>query len=211
MWIVVAGVGALVLVLAWVCYRRMTTKPVSGPGTKRVLVVLGSGGHTAEMLAMCSSLDQNRYQPVWVVADTDKTSLPRLQREKKLGLLNASQQSTRVIPRSREVGQSWLSTLFTTAKASWFAVQLVWDERPDLVLLNGPGTGVPILLGAMLLRVWLGGRPGSPKIIFIESFCRVDSLSMTGKICYPVVDRFIVQWPQLLQAYPRAEYLGVIF
>jgi beta-1,4-N-acetylglucosaminyltransferase len=35
------------------------------------------------------------------------------------------------------------------------------------------------------------------KIIFVESFCRVQSLSMTGKILYYVADRFIVQWPGL--------------
>ena len=45
--------------------------------------------------------------------------------------------------------------------------------------------------------------------VFIESFCRVERLSMTGKILYhTIADLTLVQWPQLLQTYPRAKYKG---
>lgn len=39
----------------------------------------------------------------------------------------------------------------------------------------------------------LGQR--SPQIIYVESFARVNSLSLSGKILKNVVDEFIVQWP----------------
>lgn len=209
---------AAVVGLAVICYAlwiRVHRKPPPwNQHTAHVLVVLGSGGHTAEMLAMVSSLDETKYHATWVVADTDKTSLPRMQRDRATanhGLLKSSPQNVLVIPRSREVGQGWLSTIFTTARASLHAVKLVISQKPNLILLNGPGTCVPILLGALCLRVWYNGTCGAPKIIFIESFCRVQSLSLTGKICYPFADRFIVQWPNLANRYTRAEYLGVIF
>jgi len=48
------------------------------------------------------------------------------------------------------------------------------------------------------------------KIVFVESFCRVKSLSLSGRLLYPIADAFIVQWPQLTQRYPKAKYLGVI-
>jgi len=48
------------------------------------------------------------------------------------------------------------------------------------------------------------------KIIFIESFARVEHLSLTGKILYYLADRFLVQWPELKQQYPRSEHLGLL-
>ena len=45
-------------------------------------------------------------------------------------------------------------------------------------------------------------------IVFVESFCRVKKLSLTGRILYFFADKFIVQWPDLVNKYPRAEYLG---
>jgi beta-1,4-N-acetylglucosaminyltransferase len=48
------------------------------------------------------------------------------------------------------------------------------------------------------------------KLIFLESFCRVQHLSLTGRILYPIVNLFIVHWPQLTQQYPNAKYIGII-
>jgi beta-1,4-N-acetylglucosaminyltransferase len=33
------------------------------------------------------------------------------------------------------------------------------------------------------------------RIIYVESFTRVKSLSLSGKLLRPFVDRFVVQWP----------------
>lgn len=38
------------------------------------------------------------------------------------------------------------------------------------------------------------GRP-APQIIYVESFARVNSLSLSGKILKNIVDEFVVQWP----------------
>lgn len=67
------------------------------------------------------------------------------------------------------------------------------------------GTCVPICYAAFLLKFL---SLYSPTIIFVESFCRVEKCSLTGKLLYYIVDKFIVQWPRLLKSYPRAEYLG---
>ena len=48
------------------------------------------------------------------------------------------------------------------------------------------------------------------EVAFVESFCRVESLSLTGRIMYWVAHRFFVHWPELARRYPRAEYLGRI-
>lgn len=35
--------------------------------------------------------------------------------------------------------------------------------------------------------------------VFVESFCRTQTLSLAGRLLYPVVDTFVVQWPGLVR------------
>ncbi|WP_191976308.1 hypothetical protein [Limosilactobacillus reuteri] len=49
------------------------------------------------------------------------------------------------------------------------------------------------------------------KVIYIESFARITTPSLTGKILYHFADLFIVQWKELLKVYPKAKYFGGIF
>lgn len=111
------------------------------------------------------------------------------------------------IPRSREVGQGVLSTILASTRALLFCIPLVLFRRPlpDVVLCNGPGTCVPICLLTYLPRL-LGLK--RIRLVYIESICRVDSLSLSGKLLYPFVDHMLVQWPQLRKNYPRAQYIG---
>lgn len=99
-----------------------------------------------------------------------------------------------VIPRSREVGQPFAAAVVPTLRAIVAAFRVLLAARPDLVLLNGPGVCLPVLCAAFALR-FLGVRYSHT--LFLESVCRVRSLSLTGALAYPFVDRFVVQWPQL--------------
>ena len=67
------------------------------------------------------------------------------------------------------------------------------------------GTCVPICYCAFALKM-LGIY--NPKIVFVESFCRVEKLSLSGMLLYPIVDKFIVQWDDLARRYSKAEYLS---
>lgn len=115
--------------------------------------------------------------------------------------------STYTIPRSREVGQSYLTSVATTLYAFAFAASLVFRELPDVVLVNGPGTCIPICAAALLLR--LAGVRDS-RIIYVESVARVRSLSLSGRILYAsrAADALYVQWPQLQARHPRSIYVG---
>ena len=73
------------------------------------------------------------------------------------------------------------------------------------MLCNGPGTCLPIIVAVWLFKLWLFRRC---RVVFIESFCRVDSLSLCGKLVYPLVDRLIVQWPRLTDDWKLTEYCG---
>ena len=57
---------------------------------------------------------------------------------------------------------------------------------------------------------YLGKLLGA-KTMYIEIFDRIDSPTLTGKLVYPVTDRFIVQWEELKRVYPKAINLGSIF
>lgn len=48
------------------------------------------------------------------------------------------------------------------------------------------------------------------KIVFVESFCRTQTLSLSGKILYPFASRFFVQWPQLQKEYPASTFIGFL-
>lgn len=42
-------------------------------------------------------------------------------------------------------------------------------------------------------------------------FDRVDKPTLTGRLVYPIVDEFIVQWEEQLKVYPKAKNFGSIF
>lgn len=171
----------------------------------RVMAVLGSGGHTTELLRLMKRLKREIYTPItFVVAETDTTS----ESKTTLDWKPSKSDSFAVIPRSREVGQAWVSSVWTTLHSLYYCLGLVYTRRPHLVLCNGPGTCIPICAAVLLFRV-LGIYMDS-KIIFCESFARVHHLSLTGKLLYYVADEFVVQWPQLRVKYPRTKHLGVI-
>jgi beta-1,4-N-acetylglucosaminyltransferase len=177
---------------------------VSSTEPLKTLVVLGSGGHTTEMLHLIRNLDPARYSPiVLVVATTDTTSLRRVQAYPYTLPFDRETVSIYYIPRSREVGQSYSTSIWTTLYSFWFAFWLTGVQvRPDLLLVNGPGTCVPMAVSAFLFRL-VGWK--TSKTVFIESFCRVTSLSLTGKLLYPLADLFLVCWEELEEIYPLTQ------
>ena len=84
------------------------------------------------------------------------------------------------------------------AKAS----KILRKEKPDVVITTGALVAFPFCLLAKLAR---------KKVVYIESFARVNEKSLTGKLVYPFADLFIVQWETMLKCYPKAIYTGGIF
>ncbi|XP_055484291.1 UDP-N-acetylglucosamine transferase subunit ALG14 homolog isoform X2 [Psammomys obesus] len=80
-------------------------------------------------------------------------------------------------------------------------------DSTNEVLCNGPGTCVPICVSALLLGI-LGIK--KVIIVYVESICRVETLSLSGKILFHLSHYFIVQWPALKEKYPKSVYLGRI-
>lgn len=79
---------------------------------------------------------------------------------------------------------------------------ILLKERPACIISTGALATFPLSLMGKLL---------GKKLIYIESFARVDTASLTGKLTYRFADLFIVQWETLLRIYPKAIYGGSIF
>ncbi|XP_058812473.1 UDP-N-acetylglucosamine transferase subunit ALG14 homolog [Topomyia yanbarensis] len=180
-------------------------------GSVKTMIVMGSGGHTAEMLQIVEQLDLAKYSPrLYVLAAADKTSVVKVidvevRREPDLARRNYE---IVAITRSRHVQQNYFSSIFTTLTAIINSIPVVLRTRPDLILTNGPGTCVPICLVAFLAKLFFVNS--NCKIVFIESFCRVKSLSLSGQILLWITDLFVVQWPGLVEngVGRKVEYFG---
>ncbi|KAH9504196.1 UDP-N-acetylglucosamine transferase subunit [Bulinus truncatus] len=181
--------------------RNETTKKCSAS----VLIVVGSGGHTSEILTLVKSLGSNYCPRYYVLAETDTTSENKVKQCEllKSELSHSSEYSIWYIPRSREVKQSYLTSIWTTLVAIVYTFPLVFKLNPEVILCNGPGTCIPICIAGLFLKL-----KRNTIIVYVESFCRVYTLSLSGKLLYRFVDSFFVQWPELLLRYPKAKYVG---
>ncbi|XP_035386775.1 UDP-N-acetylglucosamine transferase subunit ALG14 homolog isoform X2 [Electrophorus electricus] len=127
------AVVVLILRVLLVLRRGTECKP-GEKGSVCVLVVAGSGGHTTEIIRLMGSLSQSYTPRHYVMADTDKMS------EDKIRAFEASKQKGNIpqeftihrIPRSREVRQSWSSSVHSTLYALVYSVPLVFRLRPDV-------------------------------------------------------------------------------
>jgi beta-1,4-N-acetylglucosaminyltransferase len=213
MWVFVTGIVSR-LVTVWILtgYPMPLSMDKKKQRSLKTLAVLGSGGHTAEILNVVRALNFERYQPrCYIAAVTDNHSLSKAQRVEEMSEnagKNGYQQPTFYrIYRSREVGQSYLTSIGTTLLAIAHAFWLVIRIRPDVILCNGPGTCLPICIAGFFLKVvgvkWV-------VMVYIESIARVQKLSLTGLLFYRLhlMDKFIVQWPKLQENFPGTEYMG---
>jgi UDP-N-acetylglucosamine:LPS N-acetylglucosamine transferase len=99
-----------------------------------------------------------------------------------------------------EVGQGqWKKHPGEMLRALWRILRILLRERPDLVISTGAGIAVPGFLAAKLLRI---------RTIYVESYARVESLSLAGRVCYRLSNLFIVQHAGLAGQLPHAVYVG---
>ena len=87
-------------------------------------------------------------------------------------------------------------------KNTILAFNILRKEHPDVIISSGAAVAVPFF--------YLGKLFGA-KTVYIEVFDRIDAPTLTGKLVYPVTDKFIVQWEELKKVYPKAINLGGIF
>ena len=87
-------------------------------------------------------------------------------------------------------------------KNTFLAIKVLKKEKPDLIISSGAAVAVPFFYVGKLFKA---------KTIYLEVFDRIDASTLTGKLIYPVADKFIVQWEEMKKIYKKAENLGSIF
>lgn len=81
------------------------------------------------------------------------------------------------------------------------AIYILLKEKPKIIISAGAGVAVPFF--------YIGKLFGA-KLIYLEVYDRFDSPTLTGKLVYPVTDKFLVQWDELKKFYPKAENWGQV-
>jgi beta-1,4-N-acetylglucosaminyltransferase len=191
-----------------------------------LLLVLGSGGHTTEMLHMMRNLplDPSHYTyRTYVVSSGDNFSAEKA-REFEAEFLKKGESDYEIvtIPRARRVHQSYWTTPFSTIHCLWACFEVLLGRypgqrrlpikysspQPDLIITNGPAVGFCVVLAAKMIRFyecvsrWMSGTSSTQTVsrlrtMFVESWARVSGLSVTGILLLPLADVFLVQWRSL--------------
>ncbi|SEG25319.1 Oligosaccharide biosynthesis protein Alg14 like [Butyrivibrio sp. Su6] len=81
-------------------------------------------------------------------------------------------------------------------------IQILLKEKPEFIITTGALIAYPFCVVGKLLGI---------KVIYVESFARVNHPSMTGKLVYNLSDLFMVQWEDMLENYPKSMLGGEIF
>lgn len=165
---------------------------VEAHAPKRLLIVLGEGGHTKQMLRLVELLGPG-YEYHYVINRGDELS------GRKLPF--SGRTYTLIRPRAKQRGQTdpFLKATWQTVASIFQAWGVVRRIHPLAVIGAGPSICVPVSLVAKLYRA---------KIIHIETASRIHRPSLTGRIMYRLADLFFIQWETLRPYFPRAIYAG---
>ncbi len=148
----------------------------------KICLVGSSGGHLAHLYMLKPFWqDKERF---WVTFD----------KEDARSLLKGEKMYSCHYPTNRN--------LWNLIRNTFVAIKVLRKEKPDLLISSGAAVAVPFFYLAKIM---------GKKLIYIEVFDRIDKPTLTGKLVYPIVDCFIVQWEEMKQVYPKAVNLGSIF
>lgn len=147
----------------------------------KICLVGASGGHLLQMYVLKDWW--KNHERFWVT----------FQKEDAISLLTGERTYWAYYPTNRNV-----PNLFRNL---WLAWNVLRKERPDVIFSTGAGVAVPFF--------WLGKWYGC-RLIYLEVFDRIDSPTLTGKLVYPVTDKFLVQWQEQKAFYPKGEFWGQV-
>ena len=102
----------------------------------------------------------------------------------------------------RQINRKELLFPFKIIENTFKCLGIILREKPDVIITTGVLSVVPCVL---LMKVF------GKKLIYIESFAKVTSKTLSGKFLYRFADQFYVQWEEMLALYPNAIYKGGIY
>lgn len=150
----------------------------------KICFAASSGGHLEEI--SCLKKIETKYDSFLVTEKCDFSELKLGKRQYYLRQINR-----------RERG-----FFFHFMTISFEALKILHAEKPDVIISTGALVTFPFCVIGKII---------GKKVIYIESFARIDNPSLTGRLVYHFADLFLVQWEELLSYYPKATYIGGIF
>ncbi|MET8042325.1 UDP-N-acetylglucosamine--LPS N-acetylglucosamine transferase [Micromonospora sp. NPDC005215] len=146
-----------------------------------LLLVGSSGGHLAQLLALRPWYEQ--WRRCWVTFDTPE-AVSLLTGE---DLVPAHHPTTRNIP-----------NLLRNALLAW---RVLRARRVAAVVTTGAGVAVPFVVLARLWRI---------PTVYIEVYDRIDTPTLTARLCRPFLSAMLVQWDEQRRQYPEATVVGTL-
>ena len=147
-----------------------------------MLLVCSTGGHLLQLLELRPAWES--FPRVWVTFDkSDSVSL--LQGEQ---VVHAHGPTNRSVP-----------NLLRNLR---LAACVMREQRPAAIVTTGAGIAVPF--------AWVGRLWGVPTV-YVESFTRIDELSLTARLISPIAGRLYVQWPELAGHARGPRFAGNLF
>ena len=155
------------------------TEGTDPTAVSRVLLVGSSGGHLAQLHRLRPWWEQHDRR--WVTFDTDDAT----------SLLRDEDVVWAYHPTTRSLKALVINL--------WLALRVLPRHRPDVVVSSGAAVAVPFFLVARLLGV---------ATVYLEVYDRLDTATLTARLCRPFTDRVLVQWDEQLALYPDAQVIG---
>lgn len=153
--------------------------------SKKICLISSSGGHF-EQLLMLRKLEEKHN--IFIV--TEKTKYNKEDKKVNYFVMQVNRKEPLFI--FKMIGILFKS-LFIFIK-----------EKPDVIISTGVLASIPMLFIGHIFK---------KKVIYIESFAKINSPTMTGNLIYKkkIADQFYVQWESMLEFYPDAIYKGGIY
>lgn len=151
---------------------------------KKICLIASGGGHLEQIKQLKDVMDKNDC--FFVMTKTNvNTNI-----KNRTYYINDK-------PEGNILKKIWILILLTIQ-----SLKILIKENPNVVISTGAGNTIPFCYLA---------KGFGKKIIYIESFARIQTPNKTGKVMYPIADVFIIQWKELQKYYPKAIYGGWIY
>lgn len=164
-----------------------------------VMFAASLGGHFKEMMGLKKLFPQ--FDSILVTDNKAVVNQPEIKKMfRAVEFANAMSDRREQVAGNKEKRTRW-AALNGYLKMFVQCVRIVCKYKPAVIISTGSYIAVPLF--------WWGKLYGA-KLVFIESNAMVYSKTVTGKLVGWMADKVIVQWPEMLKIYPKAEYLGVL-
>lgn len=154
-------------------------RQASSVSASRILFVCSSGGHLTQLHAL---------EPWWSQLDRHWVTFDKPDAR---SLLAGERVTWGHHPTTRNVPNAIRN--FALAR------RILARYRPHAVVSNGAGIALPFFAAARLRGI---------RTVYIEVFDRIDSPTLTGRLCSPLSDLFLLQWPEQRRFYPHGIVIG---